>query len=142
MNALYVPANENNLIPSFLMREAGIVVKDVPKIHVNNPQIEDHSLYFKDKDLRIPMSLDGILSYFPTAKPTVQDLEECENILYLTPETSWDPHTDVYARNEENMVDHEGKMIEKQHRMKILLSEVTEDETLQVNSVVSVVDVI
>ena len=91
------------------MREAGIVVKDVPKIHVNNPQIEDHSLYFKDKDLRIPMSLDGIFSYFPTDKPTVQDLEECETILYLTPETSWDPHMDVYARNEANMVDHEKK---------------------------------
>ena len=48
---------------------------------------------------------------------------------------------DVYARNEANMVDHEGNMIEKQHRMKILLSEVTANETLHVNSVVSVLEV-
>jgi hypothetical protein len=140
MNALYVPANENNLTPPFLMREAGIVVNDVPKIHMDNPQVEDHSLYFKEKDLRIPMSLDGIFSYFPTDKPTVKDIEECENILYLTPESTWDPHTDVYARNEANMVDHEGNMKEKKHRMKIMLSEVTEDETLHVNSAVSVLE--
>ena len=44
MNALYVPANENNILPPFLMRETGIVVIDVPKIHVDNPQVEDHSL--------------------------------------------------------------------------------------------------
>ena len=51
MNALHVPANENNLIPPFLMREAGIVVNDVPKMHVDAPQIEDHSLFFKAKVL-------------------------------------------------------------------------------------------
>ena len=39
MNALHVPANENNLIPSFLMRKAGIIVIDVPKIHVDDPQV-------------------------------------------------------------------------------------------------------
>ena len=74
MNALYVPANENNLIPPFLMREAGIVVNDVPKIHMDNPQVEDHILYFKDKDLRIPMSLDGIFSIFPLTNQLLKTL--------------------------------------------------------------------
>ena len=33
MNALYVPSMNHNLIPPFIMREAGIIVNDVPKIH-------------------------------------------------------------------------------------------------------------
>ena len=47
-NALHVPGMENNLIPPFLLREAGIVVNDIPKIHVDDPQVQDHSLYFPD----------------------------------------------------------------------------------------------
>ena len=31
-NALYFPSMQHNLIPPFVIREAGIVVKDTPKI--------------------------------------------------------------------------------------------------------------
>ena len=33
-DALYVKAMDNNLIPPFIMREAGIQVREIPKIHV------------------------------------------------------------------------------------------------------------
>ena len=45
-NALHVPSMDNNLIPPFLIREAGVKIKDVPKIHVDDPQVEDHNIYF------------------------------------------------------------------------------------------------
>ena len=32
-NALYVPSMDNNLIPPFMLREMGVTVNDVPKIH-------------------------------------------------------------------------------------------------------------
>ena len=35
-NALYVPEMNNHLIPPFIMREAGIKVYDVPKIHMDD----------------------------------------------------------------------------------------------------------
>ena len=76
------------------------------------------------------LSLDGIFSYFPTSKPSAQDLEECENVLSLTPSGPWDPHTKVYAQNERNMTDHEGNMIEEKHRVQILLSDIQEDVSL------------
>ena len=91
---------ENNLIPPFLMGEAGLKVNDTPKMHVDNPQVEDHSIYFPKEDVRITMELTGIFSCFPTSKPSEQDLEECENVLTITPEGMWDPHNDAYARNE------------------------------------------
>jgi hypothetical protein len=43
-NALYVPAMKNNLLPPFMLREAGIKVHEQPKIHSENPTVDDHSI--------------------------------------------------------------------------------------------------
>ena len=47
-NALYVPSMRNNLLPPFILRQAGIEVNDVPKIHTNEPS--------KRTPLRLPSS--------------------------------------------------------------------------------------
>ena len=46
-NAIYVPSMKNNLIPPFIMREAGIRVNDVPKIQMKEPTIDDQSFLRK-----------------------------------------------------------------------------------------------
>ena len=62
----------NKLIPPFVMREAGLKVDDVPKIHIERQNLTNESHFiFSTADgnvteLRIPMQLDGIFSYFPT----------------------------------------------------------------------------
>ena len=38
-NAMYVPLMVKNLVPPFIMREFGIIVTKVPKIH---PSVADH----------------------------------------------------------------------------------------------------
>ena len=35
-NALYVPTMEHNLIPPFILREGGMIVNDVPRIHCHD----------------------------------------------------------------------------------------------------------
>ena len=45
-NALHVPSMGHNLIPPFMMREAGVQVKDTPKIQVDDPSEEDHAITF------------------------------------------------------------------------------------------------
>ena len=76
-NALYVPEMMNHLIPPFIMREAGINVHDTPKIHLDDPGISDHSIEFPETNLRIPLSLNGMFSYFPTSKLTAATLRNC-----------------------------------------------------------------
>ena len=44
-NALHVPSMQNNLIPPFILREAGITVNDVPKIHRDDPTEDDHAIF-------------------------------------------------------------------------------------------------
>ena len=94
-NALYVPAMDNHLIPPFIMREAGITVNATPKIHTDDPSVSDHCIIFKNNDFKIPMSLYGIFSYFKTTKPTLETLQESEDIYMLTPSV-WDPYNSAY----------------------------------------------
>jgi hypothetical protein len=125
-NAIYVPAMVNNLIPPFIMREAGIKVNDVPKIHVEDPSANDHAIIFSETGFRIPLKLWGVFLYFPTSKPSTEDHDCIDEVYVLTP-SNWDPHTNVFARNEESMIDWEGNMVLENHRPKIVLSEIEED---------------
>ena len=62
-NALYVPLMDNNLIPPFMPREMGVTVNDVPKIHKEDPTVDDHTITFVETGYRIPLSLWGIFSH-------------------------------------------------------------------------------
>jgi len=104
-DALHVPAMTNNLMPPFIMREAGVIVNSTPKMQVKEPTIEDHSTCFEEQDFRTTLSLWGTFSHFPTTKPTERQLEECEDVCLLTPDGHWNPHQDAHARNEESVVD-------------------------------------
>ena len=105
-NALYVPSMTHNLIPPFIMREAGLVVNDVPRIHMKQEELtnETHCIVAREDDvgvnLKVPLRLDGIFSCFETRKLIVQEVNDCEYIetLKLTPESSdWDPYGPHYA---------------------------------------------
>jgi hypothetical protein len=93
---------------------------------VPDPTEEHHSIYFPETKFRIPISLWGVFSYFPTSMPTAQEMTESEEIYALTP-SRWDPHQTAYASNEDNMLDWEGNIIDKKDRQQLLLSDIQED---------------
>ena len=79
---------------------------------------------------RIPLILHGTFSYFPTSKPSTQELEEPENVYILT-HTTWNPHSDAYVINEESMLDWEGNMKhEKDHEKRVVLEDIPSDDTM------------
>ena len=57
LNALHVPMMDHNLLPPFILREAGVEVRETLKIQVKDPDERDHSLWFPEAELRIPMGL-------------------------------------------------------------------------------------
>jgi hypothetical protein len=138
-NALYVPSMKNNLLPPFVLRQAGLQLNDTPKIQVDDPTIEEHSILFTETGFRIPLSLWGTFSYFPSSKPTATEMQESENIYMLTNDR-FDPHDDSFAANEENMLDWEGNMIEKKHRTQILLSDIVEDSKMAASVQISSIE--
>ena len=126
-NQIHVPSMTNNLIPPFLMQEAGVAVNDKPKILAEDPTANDHVIIFKETGFWIPLSIHGIFSFFPTTKPTIKELEVGHDVYILTPEC-WNPHTDAYSVNEASMLDWEGNMRERSEwTNKIVLDEVNSD---------------
>ena len=126
-NALYVLSMDSNLIPPFMLREMGVTMNDVPKIHKDDPTVDDHVITFMETGFRIPLSLWGIFSYFPTSKPTHDNLLNPTEVYILSPAT-WNPHSDAYSTNEESMLDWEGNMQQRKDRQhRIILDDVEDD---------------
>eukprot|EP00957_Ditylum_brightwellii_P154351 11745672-Ditylum_brightwellii.AAC.1 len=76
-NALYVPSMQHNLVPLFVIREAEIKVSDARQIHVDYPSVNDHAKWIPDQQLRIPLHLHKISSYFLASTPSDNQLKEC-----------------------------------------------------------------
>ena len=126
-NALYIPEMEENLLPPFVVRRQGHKLSEIPKIQVDDPKETDHCLELDDNGMRIPLQLNGIVSYFHTRKPTEDEYEEAivrDNVISLNvDEEKWDPHDERYARDEECMLDFNGRVIEKEHRQRHLFDD-------------------
>ena len=93
-NALHIPTNSHNLVPPFLMREAGLLVDEEPKCQAPQPTIENHSIFDEGTGLRIHLKLNGIFSYFPTRAPTDAEVENWEDyeVIWLTPDSPVGTH--------------------------------------------------
>jgi hypothetical protein len=61
-NALYVSSMDYNLLPPFMLREAGVIVRDNPKILLDDLSDYDHALTFPETGFRIPLSLWRVFS--------------------------------------------------------------------------------
>ena len=110
-NAFFVESMDQNLIPTFIMQEAGLEVDEQAKIHAKEESKKNQSIYSNEIGLRISLQLDGIFSIFKTRKLSNEEIEEPGgyDLLYLTPDAdSWDPTCEAWAEQEDEMVDMEG----------------------------------
>ena len=144
-NALHIPEMLHNLVPPFVIRREGHTLSDVPKIQVADPSIDDHSLLFKNSDVRIPLQLVGITSYFSSRIPTADEVTKAVDIdSYFdlnTDEPIWNPHNVAFARNEETMLDFEGNMVLPEVRNRNLFEPGEVDDTIRVDSLSEEVNV-
>ena len=123
----------NNLIPPSMLREMGVTVNDVSKIHKEDATVDNHVITFMETGFRIPLSLWGIFSYFSTSKPTHDDLLYPNEVYILSPAT-WNPHSNAYSTNEESMLDWEGNMQQKRDCQHWIILDNVEDDVNMVAS--------
>ena len=93
-NNLCVPNMDINLIPLFILGEAGLVSNYTPKIHCDDPSVEDHSLFDEETGPRIPFTLNGTFSIFASCSLTEDEIENTGDYptIFLTPDYDmWDP---------------------------------------------------
>ena len=113
-NSHCVPSMEHNLMPPFILREAGLVLRDTPKIDCNVPSTEDHYFFDEETGLRIPFTLDGTFSVFKSCSLTIDEINNVEDFVtaFLTPDSNkWYPYDKSYRHNEDSFVDHRLRMI-------------------------------
>ena len=117
--AIEIESLKMNLLGTMQVRDNDVYVNEEPKHMARNPTDEHHCLKLMRNDgtpLVIPLSINGVTSYFPTRKPTVQEWENADDDhrLDLTSESpEWDPQTDRFEKAEEAVVDAQGNVIEK-----------------------------
>ena len=127
MECTLCPVDGQQPYPTVHAKGNGGTMNDVPKIHKEDPTVDDHAITFVETGFWIPLSLWGIFSYFPTSKPTHDNLLNPNEVYILSPAT-WNPHSDAYAMNEESMLDWEGNMQpKKDHQHRIVLDNVEDD---------------
>ena len=107
-NALHIPSMNHNLLPPFILRQGGIIVNDTAKIHCSDPSPDDHCILFSESELRIPLKLNGIFSYFNSRKPLPSELHGKDKIFITPDSTEWNPNCPSFEINEKAITDHEG----------------------------------
>ena len=111
-NALFVQSMNHHLVPPFLMREAGLIVDELPKIQSHNPESTNHTIYDPKSELRIHLQLNGIFSCFDVRALSSDEMKSFdeETLIIATPMGSkWNPYNPVYAEEEAGFLDAEGK---------------------------------
>ena len=104
---------------------------NIPKIHCDKPTIEDHSIYEKKTKLWIPLQLDGIFSYFPTRALTLDEMQNCDQIehIFLSPDSkTWDPSSESYSINEDQLVENGGEMVYPEPRARTVFDPMYTEE--------------
>ena len=103
----------------------------MPKIQVENPTVDNYSIYFQERGLIIPLKLWGVFSYFPTYNPKSEDILDSDEV-YLIKNSIWNLHDKSCSSNEDRMLEWEVNPINKKDRRKFLYIE--EDATIAVIS--------
>ena len=134
-NALYFPQMDINLIPPIMMRLAGVEVNECPKFLARNPSEEHHSMFFTEFQIRIPFQLEGTISYIPTRRPSMKEMEDNDgNYLLITPNLpSWNPHDQIFKNQEESMTDYKGEIKKSKPKIELLPPQ----ETLTICSIIN-----
>ena len=78
----------NNLIPQWLLREAGKIVNDIAKQHLKDPTSDDHCIIDPITNQKIHLELNGTFLGFRTRALTQHELDNIEDyeLFWLAPD--------------------------------------------------------
>ena len=112
--SIFSPSLNHNLLSTMQMRLHDVIVNETPKFQSLHPTKQSHSISVRgdhvDDVLLIPLELRGVVSCFPTFKPSQLEFETCERyeLTYETPE--YDPSATTFQDQEAGMVDSWGNI--------------------------------
>ena len=77
----------------------------MPKFLSEFPTIKNHSILFREENVRIPLQLSNTISLIPTRTPSQDEISLMGTpdirVMHLTPDSpSWNPHNNSYENQE------------------------------------------
>jgi len=100
--ALYMGQSlDHTLICPNQARANGVVVDDVPR-HLSYDGKSSHSIYFPSENVRIPLSLKGVISYILTRYPSQRKVNNCQWLI-VTSDNDWEPYDESFQEKEDQL---------------------------------------
>ena len=136
--ALYFRSKMSNALPCpNQLQQHGIVIEDCPR---QFDQSSSHSFFIPSHDIRLPLSLNGIISGLVTRQPTDEELEDFSLHIKMTSSEEWDPYSIDYAFAEEKLQNDDTQMKSRNiNSAQIMEINTAEDETLLIARLISAV---
>jgi hypothetical protein len=112
--SIFSPSLSHNLLSTMQMRLHDLIVNETQKFQSLNPTKLSHSISVRGDNVEdvliIPMELHGVVSCFPTVKPTQLEVETCDRyeLTYESPE--YDPSATTFHDQEASMMDSWGNI--------------------------------
>ena len=102
--SLYIPELENPLIAPNQLRSHGVIVNDTPlfALSPNQRDADSHCILSPEDSLRIPLKLDGVVSYFQIRKPTIDEIRDRDHFVHveMCSFQNWDPYAAHFCDDE------------------------------------------
>jgi hypothetical protein len=112
--SIFSPSLNHNLLSTMQMIMHDVIVNETPKFQSFNPTKLSHSISVRGENVEdvlvIPLELHGVVSCFPTFKPTQLEFEACDRyeLTYEYPE--YDPSATTFHEQEASMMDSWGNL--------------------------------
>jgi len=105
---------EHNLLSPFQCQLQGVGINECPRI-LEGDAVSDHShsILFPNDELKIPLRLNGIVSYFSSWRPTKAEFNQCHHPELTAAEPEWSPHNGDYSRGEASMTGDDGNILRR-----------------------------
>jgi hypothetical protein len=110
--AVHVPTMINDLLCPMQMRANEIGVQECPKFLQEHQDDTSQALKITQdgENMLIPLALRGVVSYFPTRKPTPAEFQTCRRAELTFEEPEWDPSSTTFQEQEDATVDAHGRV--------------------------------
>lgn len=117
---ILIPELKTNLLCPNQMRAIGVQVNDEPNFTLATPTDDHHAIVVppmeeNQESFRIPLSLKGVFSYFPTQESSKVKYEASplSNVIELTDQDGeWDPETTFFKEQKGIVVGSDGNLID------------------------------
>jgi hypothetical protein len=108
------PSLSHNLLSTMQIRLHAVIVNETPKFQSLNPTKLSHSISVRGENvedvLLTPLELHGVVSCFPTFKPTQLDFETCDRYELAYESHEYDPSATTFHEQEAGMMDSWGNI--------------------------------